>query len=345
MRILVIRNSAMGDVALAAPVLKAFTETYPNDEIVLVTRKTFHPFFRGIKNIHLVDTDYTDRHKGVGGIYQLHKDIEKTGKIDVVIDLHGVIRSKMFRTLFSTKGAKVFVIDKGRKEKKDLIKGLSKTQLKHTVERYTDVFIKAGFPLEVSTSPSISVTESANKKTKEVLVGSELKIGIAPFAKHGLKQWPLIEMKSLMDLISENSTVHFYLLGGSSEGAVLQEIAPSNSTILAGKYSLEEELGIISNLDLVITLDSSNMHMASLVGTPVISIWGATDPLAGFGAWGQPIERSISNTELNCRPCSIYGKGTCARKDFACMTQLTAQIVYERILKTGLIPNADLTAT
>lgn len=339
MRILVIRNSAMGDVALTAPVLKAFTESYDQHEIVMVTRKTFHPFFYGMKHITLMETDYTDQHKGVGGIYQLHKDIEKTGKIDVVIDLHGVIRSKMLRTLFSTKGAKVFVIDKGRKEKKDLINGKGKLSLKHSVERYADVFKKAGFPLEISTKPSIHPRESANKKAIEVMGSHPVKIGIAPFSKQALKQWPVEEMKLLMKLLSRSSGVHFYLFGGREEETSLREIAASvdHSTVLAGKYHLEDELAIISKLDLMISMDSSNMHMASLVGTPVISIWGATDPKAGFSAWGQPLDRSISITELECRPCTVFGKGTCARKDHACMMHLSAQTVYDRILKTGLI--------
>jgi len=107
------------------------------------------------------------------------------------------------------------------------------------------------------------------------------------------------------------------------------------STSLIGKLTLDEELVFMSKIDLMISMDSSNMHMAALVGTKVISIWGGTDPLSGFSAWMQPDNFSIRIPveELTCRPCTVYGKGECKRGDFACMNWLTPEIVFERIEK------------
>jgi hypothetical protein len=85
--------------------------------------------------------------------------------------------------------------------------------------------------------------------------------------------------------------------------------------------------------------------MAALVGTKVISIWGGTDPIAGFGAWMQLENHSvrIPVEELTCRPCTIFGKGECARGDFACMKWLTPEIVYNKIesLKILAIPDNE----
>ena len=94
----------------------------------------------------------------------------------------------------------------------------------------------------------------------------------------------------------------------------------------------------MSRLDLMIAMDSSNMHMAALTGTKVISIWGGTDPLTGFGAWMQPDDYSIRIPvdELTCRPCTIYGKGECKRGDFACMNWLTPEIVFRKIEKIDI---------
>lgn len=89
----------------------------------------------------------------------------------------------------------------------------------------------------------------------------------------------------------------------------------------------------------MISMDSSNMHMAALSGTKVISIWGGTDPLTGFGAWQQPDEYSIRIPveELTCRPCTVYGKGTCRRGDFACMEWLTPEMVFEKLVNLKMI--------
>jgi ADP-heptose:LPS heptosyltransferase len=164
-----------------------------------------------------------------------------------------------------------------------------------------------------------------------------LNIGVAPYAKHKLKMWPENNMIRLLRLISDNLKCKFWLFGGyedSDKLDVLQTKIPG-STNLSGKLSLDEELVFMSKLDLMIAMDSSNMHMAALVGTKVISIWGGTDPLGGFSAWMQPDDFSIRIPveELTCRPCTIYGKGKSKRKDFACMNWLTPEIVYKKIIK------------
>src|SRR5665811_525274 len=136
MRILVIRTSAMGDVALTTPVLSAVRKQYPEVELVMVTRSAFKPFFSSIEGLNLFFPDFKKRHKGFLGLISLFRDISKKGKIDYVIDLHDVVRSKMLRFLFRLSGVPASVIDKGRREKRAVIKREISIQLKHSVERY-----------------------------------------------------------------------------------------------------------------------------------------------------------------------------------------------------------------
>ena len=85
----------------------------------------------------------------------------------------------------------------------------------------------------------------------------------------------------------------------------------------------------MSHLDVMISMDSSNMHLASLTGTPVVSIWGATHPYAGFLGWGQTAENAIQ-IDLECRPCSIFGQKPCRRGDYACMNRIAPETIIER---------------
>ena len=167
-----------------------------------------------------------------------------------------------------------------------------------------------------------------------------LNIGVAPYAKHKLKMWPEMSMVKLLNLLSEKHKCRFWLFGGAedSEKLSLCRLKIPGSVNLAGQLGLEEELLFMSKLDLMIAMDSSNMHMAALAGTKVISIWGGTDPLGGFGAWMQPDNFSIRIPveDLTCRPCTIYGKGECKRGDFACMNWLTPEMVFEKIEKIVL---------
>lgn len=341
MRLLVIRTSAMGDVALTTPVLSGFRKQYPGTEIVLLTRKSFEPFFISVPGLKFFFPDFKGRHRGLAGLFRLCRDILRSEKIDHVIDLHDVLRSKVLRIFFRLSGVPSSVIDKGRREKKELVSGKKKTFLKHAVERYSDVFSKAGFPVEPLKERSIILaTDPTYGSDIFQLTDNEINIGVAPFAKHKLKMWPEEYMVRLLGLIAADRRCRFFFFGGNEDAPKLEafqeKIQRSVNTL--GKVGLAGELALMSRLDLMIAMDSSNMHMAALTGTKVISIWGGTDPMAGFGAWMQPDSYSIRIPveELDCRPCTIYGKGD-TRRDFRCMKSLTPEMVYERMVKLRIL--------
>jgi len=341
MRLLVIRTSAMGDVALTTPVLRGMRKQYPDIELVFLTRPAFKPFFSYIGGLQLFFPDLNKRHKGFLGLVRLFRDISKNGRFDYIIDLHDVLRSKILLLFFRLSGVPVSVIDKGRNEKKSVINGKNNIRLKHTVERYCDTFAKAGFPVKPSDGPWIIPSADALMKAGTMIgVRGELNIGVAPYAKHKLKMWPEENMVRLLQLISEKHKAKYWLFGGNEdfERIISFQTKISGSLSIVGKLNLEEELALMSKLDLMIAMDSANMHMAALTGTKVISIWGGTDPLSGFSAWMQPDNFSIRIPvkELTCRPCTIYGKGECKRGDFACMNWLTPEIVFKKIEKLVL---------
>lgn len=342
MRLLIIRTSAMGDVAMTAPVLTGMRKQYPDADLVFLTRSAFKPFFASIKGMDFLFPDFKKRHKGFLGLFRLFLDIRKHGKIDYVIDLHDVARSKLLRLLFQLSGVPVSVIDKGRKEKKAVTRGKIKTPLKHSVERYHDVFAKAGFPVTPTEGPWIIPSSEALGRVDSIINPDEtLNIGVAPYAKHKLKVWPEENMIGLLNKISEKHKTKYFLFGGPEESERLdsfRRLVPG-SVNMGGKLKLDEELALMSKLDLMIAMDSSNMHMAALVGTKVISIWGGTHPLSGFGAWMQPKEYSVGipAEELTCRPCTTFGKGECRRGDFACMNWQTPELVLREINTLGVL--------
>ncbi len=342
MKILVIRTSAMGDVALAAPVIKSATMQRPDIEIVFLTRSPYQSFFSSFAGVKVYTADFGNQNSGLGGIINIFRELKKEHKFDHIIDLHDVIRSKILCLLFRLSGVPVTVIDKGRNEKKGVISGSNKIRLMHSCERYYKAFAAAGITLGDTGWPWLVPSPEGLKRAEQLLrEKSLLQIGIAPLAKHHLKMWPADNMIKLMQMIASKRPVRFWLFGGKDETPLLvamQEKVPE-AVLVAGTLNLEEEMALISRLDLMISMDSSNMHMAALSGTRVVSIWGGTDPLTGFGAWKQPEEYSLSIPvdELECRPCTVYGKGKCRRGDFACMILLSPEKVFERLIKLGLL--------
>jgi ADP-heptose:LPS heptosyltransferase len=141
----------------------------------------------------------------------------------------------------------------------------------------------------------------------------------------------------LIEEFRKNSQAKFFLFGGGqSEIGFFQQLRnkfPVECIIVAGKLRLPEELALMKRLDKMICVDSSNMHLAALLGVPTISIWGGTHVFTGFGPFGDERNAIIemNTTELSCRPCSVYGKRTCWRGDMACLTQIPVPRVLKEL--------------
>lgn len=303
----------MGDVAMTVPMLKAFSLQYPNVKITVVSRPFFQPFFDDIENVTFFAIDLKERHKGFLGLLRLFSDLRKLD-IDAVADLHNVLRSKIVRTLFALTGKKVAATDKGRKDKKELTKLEIKTitPTKSMFARHVETFEKLGFPLnlEKPTFPKKTVLP------EEILTITGKKegnwIGIAPFAQYESKVYPIDLMQDVIDELAKNTSNKIFLFGGGNEEIKkLNQLKNKyeNVLVLAGKTNLKEELAIISNLNVMLSMDSGNAHIAAMLGVKVITLWGATHPFAGFKPFHQPDDFCItSNREkYPFLPTSVYG--------------------------------------
>ena len=346
-KIIAFRLSAMGDVSLTVPAIKGVIDANPDLEITLVTRKFFAPFFYGIPRLRLFFPELNGRHKGFGGLYKLYRDLKKGGPFEAVIDLHGVIRTRILTFLFKTSGIPGFSIDKGRKEKRFLIKSKYIRMLKHTTERYLETFIAAGYKGQIGKAPFLNVNEGDNETANRFLEKNEikagkLKIGLAPFATLQPKIWGIQNFRELVSLINSEHDVEFFLFGGGSDEIVLlkefQSYSP-NLHMVAGELDLSAELALIRKLQLMISMDSSNMHLAALSGIPTVSIWGGTHPAFGFYALGQPTDYHIQTpaSSLKCRPCSVFGNKPCIYATPKCMEMVKPQDVLRTLLRFNLL--------
>lgn len=312
--ILVIRLSAMGDVAMTVPVLKAFSEKYPNVRITLLTRAFFAPLFKDIPNVEVFEAEVKGRHKGISGLRKLSSELLEL-KIDAVADLHNVLRSNVLKLFFKLKGLPVRQIDKGRKEKAALTREKNKNfmQLKSTHQRYSDVFEKLGFPLSINSEDLLKKQELPGKVLEITGEPAGHWLGIAPFAQHASKTYPEDLMKEVLQGLQKEENLKIFLFGGGkAETGKLAawEKEFKNLTSVAGKLTFEEELALISHLDLMLSMDSGNGHLAVNYGVPVITMWGLTHPFTGFAPLGQPQSHFLlpDLRKYPAIPTSIYGK-------------------------------------
>lgn len=309
--ILVWRLSAMGDVAMVVPVLQILRLTHPDLKITVASKPFFEPIFKTIPGVHFIGVQVKDSHKGVLGLYKLFKQL-KALEITHVADLHNVLRSKLMRGFFSSTHIPVAYVDKGRAEKKALTEASVKKKrapLKTTHQRYADVFAQLGFPISLEALPKTHLPLS---KEIESIVGKKnnLWIGVAPFAAFKSKCYPLTLLKEVL-LELEKLPCQLFLFGGKEDVVVLENMAAqiSNCTSVAGKSSFENELTLISHLDLMVSMDSGNGHLAAMFGVDTLTLWGVTHPAAGFTPYGQPHAYQIlpDLEKYPMLPCSVYG--------------------------------------
>lgn len=318
--LLIMRFSALGDVLMTIPVIDALARQYPDVSIWVASRPQLESLFRLLPpNVHFMGVElksFRQRNTFLWLFRRLH-----ALKPTAVCDLHNVIRTRVMDTLFSLFGTKVAVLDKDRAGRRRFIEERPVKQRKTTFQRYLDTLEELGY--HVNLDPSFTLVQGKNERKG---------IGIAPFAAHQGKIYPLDRMEKLAGMLPSP----VYLFGaGEKERAILQTWEEKYPGVhnMAGKLpDLAEEVRFMSSLKAMVSMDSANMHLSSLAGTRVISIWGATHPCAGFLGWGQRMEDCVQ-AEMECRPCSIYGARPCAKGDYPCLGAISVETLLDIVGK------------
>ena len=331
--IAVMRLSAMGDVAMTVPVLRAFVAQYPKIKITVISVPFFKPFFEELPNVTFFAFDSKNRHKGVVGLLRLFQDL-KGLNIDAFADLHNVLRSKFLRKLFGFSGKLTAYVDKGRADKAALTRAENKI-FKPAItmfQRHSNVFEELGFPVDLS-----NPTFPAQQDLVAEIIGftgekNQKWIGIAPFAQYDSKVYPFDLMQEVIDTLAQDDAYKIFLFGGGKkEIERLNSLSNHRKNVInsAGKLSFKQELQLISHLDLMLSMDSGNAHIAAMFGVKVITLWGATHPFAGFSPFNQPLENAlVSDRNLFPKlPTSVYGNKKVEGYESAMRTILPQNVV------------------
>lgn len=331
-KLLIIRFSALGDIAMTVPVVHDLAIQYPDLDITILSREMAKPLFELMPaNVHFYAADLKGRHKGLIGLCRLWRDAH-LNDFDYIADFHDVLRTWWLRSEGCLHRKKVAKIDKGRKGKKALTRQNNKVfaQQATSFERYAKVLEKLGFP----TKPEFVKLDYSSFCEMQKVPG-ETWIGIAPFAKHPAKVYPMERMEEVIKALGQRENTTLFLFGGGEEEKrQIAELCAQYPNVKAAqsRHGLKGELALMGQLDVMLSMDSANMHLASLVGTRVVSVWGGTHPYAGFLGWNQKTEDCVQ-LDLPCRPCSVYGNKPCLRGDYACMNGIAPSQILEKLVQ------------
>jgi ADP-heptose:LPS heptosyltransferase len=200
------------------------------------------------------------------------------------------------------------------------------------IERHVDTFKQLGFSIDLSNA---QFPEKATL-SEEILTITGTKnqnwIGIAPFAQYESKVYPIDLMQKVIDGLAQNKSYKIFLFGGGEkEIQLLNQLQNQheNVVVLAGKTQFKQELDVISNLDIMLSMDSGNAHIAAMLGVKVITLWGATHPFAGFKPFNQPDDFCLTSdsAQYPLLPTSIYGNKKVEGYDKVMRTILPSQVI------------------
>ena len=324
-----------------APLVHDYATNNPGIRFTVAGPPLLAPLFVGMENVEYLGL------KKKQSFIKIYKALLAVGA-DTVVDLHRVNRVGYALTLLQLRQLfnphfRLRALRKGKFTRWLYLHHLYHHPRKPQYQRYNEVFRRAG----LSPLPILSPVSTPHSPRRGA-GGEAPLIGLAPFSQHQGKIWPWENTCQLVRMLADSG--HNVLLFGSKEelpqlqtlvsnhvsssSPKLGEVAAKRTegcvTVLAGKQSFAEELEIIKNLDLMVSMDSFNMHIASVLGVPVVSIWGATHPDFGFYPQQQPRSNALC-ANLPCQPCSAFGQKACRYGDYRCLAAITPEMVFNKI--------------
>lgn len=346
MKIAVLRFSALGDVAMTLPVVWSVAKDNPNTDFIIVTQPWLCSIYKDLlPNISTYPCEPHGSHAGIFGMWRLAKEL-KALHIDTVADLHDVLRTKMLRTFLYVLGCKYKFINKGRKQRSKLIQQTkyavpasqisnsdsSLIELPSQHSKYADVFKSLGLNFSL-TFQSLDLPLLPQLFQKQ---SNQRWIGVAPTAAHLSKVLPIDKLTSILTEVLQSKSTKVFFFGRETDVVSLsQSLATQfpDKVYHSSQFAngLRDELRLMQQLDVMVSMDSGNMHLASLVGIRVVSVWGVTHPAMGFLGYGQSIDDCVA-CRYACRPCSVYGQHTRCTDTFPCMSNISNEELLQKIL-------------
>lgn len=343
--VLLTRFSALGDVAMTVPVVYSACRTHPDVRFIMVTRPSMTSIFVNAPgNLTVEGVDLKNEYTGVSGIRRLAAFLQEKYRPDFFIDLHNVLRTRILAVFLRLKGVPAVHIFKPRAKRRALTRQHNKILLPLVSQRarYREAFFKAGLPVSESFKGLFNGSGTAPHQLYEAIStpkpDGEKWIGFAPFAAHKGKIYPPDQMEKVVARFQEDAdageSLRIFLFGGGTEE---QEILdgwaakyPCVTSLAGKKYGFRAELALINHLDVMVSMDSANMHLSAIAGTPTVSVWGATHYYCGFKGWHQQ-ESDMVQLPVPCRPCSVFGDKPCFRGDYLCLTAIKPDFIYNKM--------------
>lgn len=312
------------------PLIRALRTRHPEARITVVTRDRFAPLLAQSPRItEVIGWSETTPIRELG---RRLKAMEFTHRLDT----HGSLRSLLLRRLV---GGRWTSYPKNRLARTVLIKTKKNIyrDTRHVVERYFDAARDLDVTLDTGSLEmfvSHASIDEANAFLAAQAIGTERQlIALAPGAAHFTKRWPLHHWTALVQRLVEAGN-DIVVVGGTKErevAASMESAALGRAVSAAGRFDLAGTGALLKRARALIAGDTGVMHMATAVGTPVVTMLGPT--VQAFGFYPYHAKATVVERPLLCRPCSANGGPACPLKHHRCMQDLQPDMILDALRK------------
>lgn len=328
-KILIFHTAFIGDIVLSTPLIKKIKYKHPDSEITYVTTPVGKKILENNPLLpKIISYDKRGKDVGIKGMLAMARNLNKE-KFDIVYIPHRYLRSSLICFLAKIPKRIGYSISEGRlflTEKKDYNKDL------HEVDRLLNLVDIDNFQdKKIDLYPSQEDYNYIEKIWKDENLENKKTIALAIGSKWYTKMWPIDYFNELINKLEKWDNIRLIIVGGKDELEL--PVKYGEKTInLIHKTSLLQLGALLSKVDILVTNDSSPIHIASAFNTYILAIFGATVQELGFYPWSKN-STVIENNNLSCRPCGLHGGNSCPEKHFKCMLDIKPDLVYERILE------------
>ncbi|MFA5512301.1 MAG: glycosyltransferase family 9 protein [Candidatus Kapaibacterium sp.] len=325
--IAVFHTAFIGDVVLSLPFIQEIKNNNHSAKITFITTPAAKVITQVCDAIdESVVFDKRNAHKGLYGAKVFSNFLNEYG-FDLYICLHKYFRSSLISSMIKNSykigfndAVMPWIYDKKVKYHRNI----------HEIERILE-FLKV-FDIKPKLSLKdvvISIGDVDVDVVNKLLASTNNYIVVSPGSVWETKRWTESAFISLIKLF-HNAGINVVLTGSESEKNLCDRISKASDVLnLAGKTNLAQTIEVISRAKLIITNDSAPTHLAGLVNTPTITIYGPTSPIFGFYPRSDN-SSIIRNETLPCSPCRIHGGKRCPINTHECMTSIKPEIVFEK---------------
>jgi ADP-heptose:LPS heptosyltransferase len=319
-RILVIRPDHIGDVLLITPALRLLRQAFPESEITALVGPWSEAALAGNPHIERIETcrfpgyDRNQPIQGVRAYTLLREEASRLREADFQLALNlredfwwgaavAAFAGVPYVWGFNVSECAPFLTHTVPAQR-DEHQAAANLRLVHDAARF-------GIPVEDSSTELSFHSTSEDMERADALLGAgkiapdATLIAIHPGSGAPIKNWSTDAWHAVGNALAEDRNVHFLVTAGPGEPEVAQAVAaglPPERTFVPKQVSLGELAALYSRCALVMGPDSGPLHLAVAVGTPSVTLYGASDP-ARFGPWGPADRHRAVVSDIPCRHC------------------------------------------